>query len=71
MFIAHGLGDTGENIFLATMAMVMGAFTAGSSNQFGADMGKGRKSALTVFSYVDNKSKIDALDGQENKREIT
>lgn len=42
--------------------MMFGAFAAGQANQFGPDMGKAKKAGLTVFSYIDIPSKINAVD---------
>lgn len=53
---------SGEDVFLATFAMMFGAFAAGQANQFGPDVGKAKKAGLTIFSYIDFPTKINAVD---------
>jgi len=42
--------------------MMFGAFSAGQANQFGPDVGKAKKAAIKIFSYIDSKSRINAVD---------
>lgn len=53
---------SGENVFLATFALMFGAYSAGQSNQYGPDMGKGQKAAEKIFTYIDTKSRINPLE---------
>lgn len=49
MFNFHDPTTSGEDVFLATFAMMFGAFAAGQANQFGPDMGKAKKAGMTIF----------------------
>lgn len=60
----------GENIFIATFAMMFGSFAAGQANQYGPDMGKAKRAGLTVFSYIDIPTKINAVDIPEGSINI-
>lgn len=62
MFSYHDPSTSGEDVFLATFAMMFGAFAAGQANQFGPDMGKAKKAGMTIFSYIDTPTKINAVD---------
>jgi ATP-binding cassette, subfamily B (MDR/TAP), member 1 len=42
--------------------MMFGSFAAGQANQYGPDMGKAKKAGLTVFTFIDIPSKINAVD---------
>lgn len=42
--------------------MMFGSFAAGQANQYGPDMGKAKKAGVTVFSFIDLPSKINAVD---------
>lgn len=55
---------------MAMFAMMFGAFAAGQANQFGPDMGKGRKAATNIFSYIELPSTINAVDIPDSARQI-
>jgi hypothetical protein len=67
-FTFHDPSISGEDIFKAMFAMMFGAFAAGQANQFGPDMGKAKKAAIRVFSYIDSGTKINAVDAQPNAK---
>ena len=69
-FVYHDPAMTGDHVFMATFAMMFGAFAAGQANQFGPDMGKAKKAALSIFSYIDIPTKINAVDIDEDAIEI-
>ena len=54
--------NSGEQLFIAMFAMMFGSFAAGQANQYGPDMGKAKKAGLSVFTYIDLPSKINAVD---------
>jgi ATP-binding cassette subfamily B (MDR/TAP) protein 1 len=54
--------NNGEDIFKAIFCMMFGSFAAGQATQFGPDMGAAKKSAIKIFTYIDQESKINAID---------
>lgn len=57
----------GENVFLATFALMFGAMAAGQANQYGPDLGKGKKAAVKVFTYIDTPSRIDPVATRDDE----
>lgn len=49
-------------LFIALFSMMFGAFQAGQSQQFGPDLGKAKAAASSIFTYIDTKSRINAVD---------
>ena len=70
MFQADDGTQNGENLFIATFCMMFGSFAAGQANQYGPDMGKAKKSGLTIFTYIDVPSRINAVDIPKESVEI-
>ena len=69
--ISYYQPDTdGEKVFLATFAIMFGGYAAGQASQFGPDVGRAKKAALSIFSYIDIPSKINAVDIPESMRKI-
>jgi ATP-binding cassette subfamily B (MDR/TAP) protein 1 len=62
--------QNGENLFIATFSMMFGSFAAGQANQYGPDMGKAKKAGLTIFTYIDVPSRINAVDIPKESVEI-
>jgi ATP-binding cassette subfamily B (MDR/TAP) protein 1 len=62
--------NTGEEVFKATFAIMFGAFAAGQANQFGPDMGKAKKAAIKIFTYIDCGSKINAVQLDPHAKSI-
>jgi len=56
------VGNSGEDVMMATMVLMFGAFAAGQANQYGPDVGKAKKAAVKIFGYIDKPSKINAVD---------
>ncbi len=54
--------DYSKTVFIAIFAMMMGAMSAGQSQQFGPDVGKAKQAASNIFSIMDLKSEINAMD---------
>lgn len=45
---------------------MMGAMAAGQSQQFGPDVGKAKAAAETIFTIIDLKSEINAIEQSSN-----
>jgi hypothetical protein len=50
--------------------MMMGAMSAGQSQQFGPDVGKAKSAAGNIFTIMDIESEINAMDKQTNDGKI-
>ena len=46
--------------------MMMGAMSAGQSQQFGPDVGKAKTAAGNIFTIMDIESEINAMDKMTN-----
>ena len=51
--------------------MQFGAFAAGQAQQYGPDLGKAKKAAIKIFSYIDLQSKINAVDIRNDAISVT
>nr|AOQ25828.1 ABC transporter B family member 1 [Moneuplotes crassus] len=60
-------GADQENCFLAIFVLMFAAWGAGQAQQFGPSQGKAFKSAIRIFSIIDEPSEIDA---SENSSEL-
>lgn len=58
----QGQSEYTKSIFIAIFTMMMGAMSAGQSQQFGPDVGKAKAAAQTIFGIMDLKSDINAMD---------
>ena len=61
---------SGENVFIAIFSMFFGAFGAGQATSFGPDIGKATSAAIKIFKIVETPTEINALDPNENAKEI-
>ena len=50
--------------------MMFGAVSAGKAQSFGPDMGKAKKAAITIWSYIDIRSKINPVDIDDKFKKI-
>lgn len=56
--------------FTAIFAILYGAFAAGQANQFGPDIGQGKKAASKVFIMTETPTEIDAVNIKEDANKI-
>lgn len=70
MFQKNEGTQNGENLFIATFAMMFGSFAAGQANQYGPDMGKAKKAGTTIFTYIELGTKINAVDIEKDAVEV-
>lgn len=59
--VDQGFQD-GANIIIAIYAIRLGAFAAGTANQYGPETGKAKKAGSTIFAYIDIPSNINPVD---------
>ena len=50
--------------------MMMGAMSAGQSQQFGPDVGKAKTAAGNIFTIMDIESEINAMDKRTNGEKV-
>ena len=49
---------------------MVAAFSSGQAQQFGPDLGKAKEAAIKVFSYIDTKPKMNAVEIEEGSVSI-
>ncbi len=62
--------DYSKSVFIAIFTMMMGAMSAGQSQQFGPDVGKAKTAAGNIFTIMDIPSEINAMDREANKGKV-
>ena len=60
--------DFSQKLFIAIFAMMYGAMSAGSCQQYGPDFGKAKTAALNIFGIVDVPSEINAIEQPNRDR---
>ena len=70
LFVDHGyvpFQDV-DKLFIAIMAMMMGAMASGQAQQFGPDIGKAKQAAAKIFGITDIPSEINAVVQEGEQR---